>query len=427
MNIKLMPAITTAILLAGCSATQNTEDSKPNGNDKTGSSWGILSLDNLPSWIQDEMLKDKIVDNKSSLEVESLNFKREILGKVAASKNSDGTWYYLIDIDTSVPIECYIFNEYDGPANSLYGLIDSSLAQAEELNNKSLSARFNYAVDVGITENTPYLSLDTLYFLGEKSEAVAGLMKGLSAEVDGNLQVCLHNQMGYHQAFVDVFESFIGVSTGNNQSAEFFESVHQMKLNDISVGYSYEKYTTDDEGDINIQSRAAFIFPVDASSISASDFVSSSWSRPDGYLINASEYSIDNGELTSHYSIKNQNDKWLVGGEFQGKKINSELDYTGMLLSNFGSYLQTAHLNVSDQDSAEFYMWLSDADPTSAQKVLVSKLADNPSANFKMDIGPIVMKFTAEDSGIFKQGTMKQGPLVLDMELLHVKGEPKLP
>lgn len=293
MDIKLLPAIATAILVASCSstATQNTEDQKSKGNDISGSAWGIISLENFPSWIQDAILKDKIVNNKSSLEVEGLNFTKEILGKVELSNNSNGFWYCQIDIDTSVPIECYIFNEYDGPANSLYGLIDDSLARAKELNKKSLSARFNYAIDVGITGNTPYLSLDTLYFLGEKGEIVAGLMKGLSAEVDGNLQACLHNQIGYHQAFVDVFESFVGVSSENNQSTEFFESVHQMTLNGISVGYGHEKYATDDEGDIIIQSRTALIFPVDASSISGSDSVSSAWSRPDGSLINASEYS----------------------------------------------------------------------------------------------------------------------------------------
>ena len=82
---------------------------------------------------------------------------------------------------------------------------------------------------------------------------------------------------------------------------------------------------------------------------------------------------------------------------------------------------------MTKENSAEFKMWIPEADPTSALKLVISKISDNPNANLKLDMGPITMKFLADEKGIFKQGTMEQGALKMAINLLSVKGEPLLP
>ncbi|PCK07270.1 MAG: hypothetical protein COA42_15230 [Alteromonadaceae bacterium] len=386
----------------------------------------IVKLSELPVWLQEAAAREKKVKKKTTLKIKPLNVKKKVLGKLKLKEKGDGFWYYQIGIGTETPVECYVFSEFDGPANSLHGVVETSLTTIAKLTKKPLADKFNYAIDVGVVGNTPYLLFDTLYVLGEGDKKVTGVLKALSAKTNETLQICLHNEVGYRETFLKVFKSFVGAFLKNNDDSVFFESTHKLIYNDIPVGYGQEIYSTDKDGDIMIQSDMAFILPVDASSLSRSDSVSLFWSSPDGSLINGAKNSIENSVLSSSFTIQLQDEKWQVKGELQGKAVEAVLDHTAPLLSSFGSYLEVKRLSNSDQNSAEFYMW-SELDPTSAQKISVSKISGNPKANFKTDMGPIVMTFMVENNGIFREGTLELGALNLNMELIHVYGEPTLP
>ena len=268
--------------------------------------------------------------------------------------------------------------------------------------------------------------MDLLYSLGSGDSKVTGILKGLSAQTGPNLQICLHNEVGYQQAFFDVFASFVEAFQQNENSQSFFEPIYKMTLNDIPVGYSKEKYIVDKDGDIEITSQSALLLPVNHSSIARSDSVSRSWSNPDGSLINALSYSVENSQLSSNFTLI-YDEGWLVEGELQGKPVKQKLEYDGWFLSGFGSYLETARLMATKEKSAEFPMWIPEADPTSKLDVTLKKILDNPKQNFEIKMGPIVMNFLANDKGGFKQGSLKQGPLMLSLELIQVSGEPVLP
>lgn len=387
----------------------------------------LVELDQFPEWFKGSMAREQKVKKQTRVKIEQFNVDYKVKGKVKLVEEVDGTWYFTIDIGTDSPVECYVFQEFDGTATSLYSIIEHSLTGVEALNKKSLSAKFNYAIDSGLMGNSPYLLLDTLYNLGEGNKKVAGVLKGISVQTAQSLQVCLHNEIGYRQTFFDVVESFIQAFVANEEDHTFFESIYQFTLNDIPVGYTREKYSTDADGDINIQSDSAFMFPVDASSIARSDTVDVEWSSPDGSLINANKYAIENGVMTSQFAISSDNDKWQVEGELQGKPIKAELEYDGWLISGYGSHLAAVNLRQTEENSAEFNAWIAEADPTSALKFVISKISDNPDANLKLDMGPITMKFLADEKGVLQQGTMDQGALKMGIKLLSAKGNPILP
>lgn len=387
----------------------------------------LVELEQFPKWFKDATARETKVKKTTKLKVAEFNVDGTVKGKFKLIEEGDGTWYYNVDIGTDTPVECYIFTDYDGPANSLYAIIEHSLTGVEALNNKKLSGQFNYAIDIGAIDNVPYLQLDKLYNLGAGNQKVAGVLKGLSAETAQSLQVCLHNEMGYNQAFFDVFESFVTAMAENESDKAFFEPIYQITLGDMPIGFGHEVYTTDADGDINIQKHSAFLVPVDANTVSRTDSVVTEWSSPDGSVINANVYTIENQVTTSQYSLQNLEGKWQVEGELQGKPIKAELPYSGWLLSGFGSHLESASLLTSEAKSAEFEMWLPDADPTSSLKITLSKITDNPKANLKIDMGPIVMDFMADTKGIFKEGTINQGSLAMGIKLINVPGEPTLP
>lgn len=387
----------------------------------------LVGLDDFPDWFKTAVARESEDIGKSKIVIEKLNVNSDILGKATEGEASEGIWYYTIDIGSGSPVECYAFTVFDGPANSLYGVIEHSLKNIATLNKKELTSSFNFAVDSGVIQNTPYLLLDTLYNLGSGSEKVSGTLKALSAETSDSLQLCIHNELGYRKTFLSVFESFVSAFIANDSSNPFFEPVYQVTFNDMPIGFVREIYTTDEEGDINIQNDSSMIIPVDASSVARNDTSSVSWSSPDGSLINGSEQSIENGELLSSFSIGRKDDSWQVDGELQGKAVNKTLEYNDWLLSGFGSYLEAVILMNSDEESGEFHMWTSEADPTSALKIKLSKIKNDPEANFQLDLGPLIFKYLTDKNGIIQQGSMTQAGLTMHIKLLYVKGEPSLP
>ncbi len=386
----------------------------------------LVNINDFPGWFKEAMGRDTKVTNTSPIEIADFQVNSSVLGQATLQDASDGTWYYTIDIGTDSPVECYAFNEFDGPANSLYSIVEYSLSGVETLNEKTLSGQFNYAIDVGVVDATPYLSLDTLYTVGEGDEKVSGLLKGLSAETDNSLQVCIHNEMGYQDAFVAVFKSFVRAFTEAQPSPEFYKSTYQVLINDIPMGFTREKYIEDNEGDVEIEVGTAFMIPVDETSIARSDSVAFSWSSPDGSLINASEYSIENSTMASSFEINYVEDAWQVKGELQGKAVEIELAHKDWLLSSYGSYLESVNILNSDSNSGSFYMWTADADPTAAIEVVITEMADNPNGNIKIDMGPMVMTMLSDKKGVISKGIMQQGGLKMDMVLMHFEGNPTL-
>lgn len=387
----------------------------------------LTNLDDFPKWFKDAVAKDIEVKKTSRLKIDHFKLDAEVKGDFQLIDQSDGTWVYNIDIGGGAPVECYIFTDFDGPANSLSSIIDYSLTGVEELNNKSLSGRFNYSIDSGVIGKSGYVALDTLYNLGEGEEKVAGILKGIAAETEQSLQLCIHNEMGYRKAFFDVFTSFVTAFSNIEGSKSFFKALYNVSINDIPMGVIEEKYTQDSEGDINIINKTALIIPVDSNNIMRTDSLGSSWSSPTGSIINGTEYSIENGVMKSQFSLVNKDDKWHVEGQLQGKELKKELDFDGWFLSGFGSYLVLENLRSSGDSSGTYNMWLPSADPTSALPVELSKIENDSTANFKIDMGALVMKFMADEDGIFRHGTIKQGPIEMKMKLLYSEGKPALP
>lgn len=424
MEVKLK-IIGALLFISGCLFLQSVQAQQTRNTQ--GNVVDLVNLKEFPVWFRDAMAREKSVKSKSKLTIRNFNISNKILGKVKLIDSTSDTWYYQIEIGTGTPVECYVLTNFDGPANSLNGIIESNLSEIEKLNKKPLTNRFNYALGSGLVGDTPYLLLDTLYVLGEGESKASGVLKGASARTNRSLQVCMHNELGYRATFLSVFKSFVNAFVESEKNLEFFEAVLQMRINGMVVGYGREKYSLDEDGDIAIQTDSAMLVPVDASSVARSDSVSRSWSAKDGSLINKTSYSVDNGALSFDFSLQKHDGKWRVDGELQGKAVQAELKHSDWLLSEYGSYVETVALIKSEKNSGEFFMWVPEADPTSALKVVLSKIPNNSDANFKIDMGPLVMKFMAENNGIFKRGTMVQGAVTIGLEQVYVKGEPVLP
>jgi len=200
-----------------------------------------------------------------------------------------------------------------------------------------------------------------------------------------------------------------------------------MKFNGKPIGYSQEKFSLDNDGDIEMINDTAILLPVDANSVSRSDSLTTSWSNPNGDLINMNEYSVDNGLLSSRFAISKKDEKWQVEGELQGKPVNATLQHNERLLSDFGSYLEVANILKSDKNAKKLHIWIPDADPTSATEISVIKMTKSPKTNIKLIMGPIVMEYLADENGVLQKGNMDLGGMNVELGLLYSFGKPILP
>lgn len=386
----------------------------------------FVPLDDFPKWFKDAFARDAKVKKTSKLKIEELGVEAKVKGKVSLAQQDETFRYYVSDIGSDVPVECYLFNEYDGPANSLLAISDASLEVVAEENKLDIASKFNFSLNVNKVENVPYFNVETFYTIGEAEKTLSGIIKSASAELEQGLLICVHNELGYRKAFTTVFESFVTALQKANKNEHFFKNAYQFSLNDIPVGYFSERFAIDADGDVEIRTSSSMLLPVDQSNLSKSDSVDSSWSSPDGSLINSYAYSVNNHEVRSRFSLSYADEKWTSSGELQQKTVNADLKHTGPIVSAFGGYLEIQRLLESKEDSSKIILWSSDANPTGVIEATLTKVKDNPNANLVMDMGPLSMTFLANKQGVLQKGSMAVGGMILKATPLFTEGSPTL-
>lgn len=386
----------------------------------------LIPLDSFPKWFKDAAARNVDVKKQSKIKIPELGIDGQVYGKASLNTTGDNFWYFTIDIGTDVPVECYVFTAFDGPSNSLYGVVRESLKSVETIYKKPITNTMNYSINVGVIDSAPYLSLDTFYSAGEGSEMVSGVLKAMSALSGDNLQICLHNELGYEASFEKVYTSFVSAFEQAQAKDEFYSVIYKLSINGMPMGFGSEKMSKDQDGDVYSAIASSMLVPVDASNVSRADSMASEWSTPDGNLINQNKYSVENGALSMQFDVSWVNDAWNVEGQLQGKDVAFTLEHKESISSLYGSYLETVKLLQSDDESSEIYMW-NELNPSAIQTVVSTKLKDRDDANIQTNYGPLVIESLSNEYGVPQSGTIKQGPALIKLDLMTTSGLPVLP
>ena len=408
MKHKVLTA--ACILLSSCSSVQSQNATDTNS---------------MPDWFRDALSREANTNSSARLVIPELNVSDEVLGNFELEQQDDGFWYYVSEVEDSSPIECYLYTDFDGAANTLYSVIDYELEYVGETYEQEVTDRKNFGLDVGIVGRTPYITLDTLFNVESDGEKVAGLVKAIVSQTEKSLQVCIHNAVGFEDTFHLRAKSLISAVAKGENSDVFFEPVYKLAMNGVPVGFARESYSFDEEGDVFLERVQSLVVPVGESSLSRTDTSAIEWSFADGALINANTYSVVNGEVESNFSLLvDDNDDWVVEGQLQGKEIKETLAHDDWILSSYGSYLSTQSLLESDRSSLEFNMWIEDADPGAVTPVTFKKLDENTTANVGITMGPITVDYFADEDGIIQHGLSSQANISVALDIMSVHGTP---
>lgn len=384
-----------------------------------------ITSEQLPDWFSKSLVKEAKDLPRTRLSLPAFPINATGLGTWSEAQSEDNYWYFTVDIGSESPVECWAFQEYDGLANSLVNMMKYAVNNVSANLNKTLESQYNFSLDVSNLGNVPVFSYDILYNLGETDERVSGLMKGMSAESANGLQVCLHNEIGYRETFKDVFTSFVNAVDRSANVKPFFFAINGMKMQGERVGIVSEKFSIDADGDVEIVEATSLILPVDANTVSSTDSLARSWSRIDGTLINTYEYTVENGEVLSSMGLSRTEGTWVIEGEVQGKKVNSELSYDDVFTSNFGAYLETQKLANSDQDSLSYNTWSLEGDPTQpTPTVMYKKSQKNGLLELVAEIESFKIEYTVDEDFIMQRAKVEMGPIDYSVMPMYVSGKP---
>ncbi|CAA0354615.1 conserved exported hypothetical protein [Alteromonas alvinellae] len=384
-----------------------------------------ITSEQLPDWFSKSLVKEAKDLPRTRLSLPAFPINATGLGTWSEAQSEDNYWYFTVDIGSESPVECWAFQEYDGLANSLVNMMKYAVNNVSANLNKTLESQYNFSLDVSNLGNVPVFSYDILYNLGETDERVSGLMKGMSAESANGLQVCLHNEIGYRETFKDVFTSFVNAVDRSANVKPFFFAINGMKMQGERVGIVSEKFSIDADGDVEIVEATSLILPVDANTVSSTDSLARSWSRIDGTLINTYEYTVENGEVLSSMGLSRTEGTWVIEGEIQGKKVNSELSYDDVFTSNFGAYLETQKLANSDQDSLSYNTWSLEGDPTQpTPTVMYKKSQKNGLLELVAEIESFKIEYTVDEDFIMQRAKVEMGPIDYSVMPMYVSGKP---
>lgn len=380
-----------------------------------------------PNWLQQEMAKESRKSKKTRISVGDGFFESQLLGKSLGGPQAiEGGWYLSSDIGTPTPLECWVFSTTVDPATMASNIAEVSMQSAAKQHG-SLRDRRILFIDAGAYDGAPFLALEWFYTVGEAPEARAGLAKVRVAMRNGVTLACAHNLVGYRETFAKAFERFVRSAKfpGMTPSHQYEEVVVQ-KIGEQRIGVALTTYTKDKQGDTEILLIESALIPVDGSNLATSDTWHSSFSRPDGTLINQVSAKSENGELTMQLSLDPMDSGgWSVSGIFQGKQISEKISDTAQPMSDIGQkYAVQRLLADSESNDIKLDVWVPSADPTRFIQAGVSLDQARPQKGFgTLTIGPLAIAGRFDAEGSLINGRMQVGGAEISLERIWADGE----
>jgi hypothetical protein len=378
-----------------------------------------------PDWLKEAM----------AAELEELRFEPVSLGPIATvmpgkikeqSETAPGRYYASADDGSGALFECWFYSDAIDIASSAVSIADA-VVEAMSEQYGPVGFRSIHHVDAGEIDGSSFLALEWMYAVGEAPEALAALTKVRAAERDGVSVICAHSLPGYRQSFADGFAEIVRrLDADSDVASPYYQETHLFSLNELNVGYATVTMTRDEDGDTRIVAKDAMLIPVSSSDLFSSEGTAVSWSTPDGYLINALQSGVENGELTMDLSLRlDDSDMWVVEGSFRGKAINAELGQDARPASTLGEMLGVRHLLAEPETlSVDLLSWVPDADPTKFTDftVALDPEADAPGAA-SIILGPLKIYGEFDENGSMRRGSMDMGGVNMLIERAFSSGQ----
>lgn len=378
----------------------------------------------FPDWLKEAMAQEAKV--KPARRQVKLADKRIIFkppAKLTAKPEQiDNYWYLTMDLKSSAPMECWIYNTPIDPAASTAGIAEEVVRivadQHGGLNSKAL-----FHTEISHLDAAPILSLYWLFTAGPADSAKASLAKVKTAVVNDVTFICSHADVGYMATFAKAFDALIKSAKVVRDQEPYYEAMYTVSVQGRTLGFTHISMSLDADGDTESYVYDAMLLPLDSQNLSSSDSATMSFSRPDGTLINQVTTTVENGNLTTNLSLEPVEGAWQVSGQFQGKELQTQIEYDQAILSDLGQLLVIKDMvDGKLETQATFPMWLTEVDPTVFTDTTVELSASGQEA--KLSMAGLITDAKLNAASIMTEATMQAAGTEVNMQLVWEAGDP---
>jgi hypothetical protein len=229
----------------------------------------------------------------------------------------DGIDQVTVPMNTAIAAECFVYHDDMDAAATLDQLIGELVSGMPRYEIQQ--------VDAGNFGAHPYLYQEAHYLT--QANAV-GVLKGYAVPLESAMLACVHDEPGYGAAFRSVVESMAQSAriAGAGEESWDHSEILVLKVKDMNIGYTLNRYVKDADGDIKAVAETAFIIPRSNTETFANDEYNVTFEHADGRLINGRYAESEDGDLKQVLDLLPADDGgYQVTGTFQGKQVNERV------------------------------------------------------------------------------------------------------
>jgi hypothetical protein len=384
------------------------------------------TLDNWPEWVQasmaDELGKTKL--RRVKMPIKTLSVKMP--GKPEPAQAIEDGWYFVSDIKAGSPLECYIYTTAMDLASLTSLLAENNIAAVAQGVGGTTGVRNVHYIDAGEVVGLPYLALEWIYTVTTDTQTLVGFTK-VRAAVKGDIAfACTHNYLGYRQTFAKAFADFVeNAEYEASAPVPYYEEIARLDFNQIGAGTAYLSFTEVEDGNIKMYTAQASIVPVDAATVTVSDSIRITYTKPNGELINSIDVDVENGEISSNVTLQRNDDyDWVSSGTLQGKEISTVLDGSVSPASELRGIMAAHDLFAGDESSVTLNIWEPSADPTRFLQTTYTKDDAETERQAKISLGPLHYVGQFDEFGNIASAVMPMGPMSIIIKRIWSTGIP---
>ena len=379
--------------------------------------------DSWPDWVKDAMAQEGKRLKSRRIDVEDEDFTTRLPGKAQPPKPIEDGWYFITDIGSDSPMECYLYETAMDLAFLTDVLAETNIEfigeQFGEIGNRNVTH-----VGSGQVDGYPFLALEWMYTVGEPGKTRVANTKVRAAAKHDIALACTHNALGFRETFANAFAMFVESTEYKHDVTEpFYEEIATLDMNQIGAGAMWMSYTLDEDGDTRAYSNESVIIPVSASEIMSSDSVSITYTTPDHEIINAVMVDVEKGEVVNNLTLnRDDNGDWVSAGLLQGKEVSTIIGGTTEPYSELAMLALTREYLAGNEERTAFPMWIPSADPTQFLPVVLRRDAAAEKLTAVVEMGPMEINGRFEEDGNMVHGTMSAGPINMSIDRVWHRG-----
>lgn len=290
----------------------------------------------MPRWLTEAMAREVPLKALADVASEDGWFRSRVPGALARKVVlEDGSYSVVIEVAAGVSVSCEVLREPADLAGFLSAAADGTFVELAKAHG-AIQAKVVEASQAGIAGSHPYMGLRWIYRVVQGGEARVGSLKQFAVDLGDAFIYCAHDELGYAKTFESVARALAthfraSPAPGSPPATRpHFREVSVVSMDGQHVGLASTTMTLDADGDTKVVNRTSMLVQRAPGELVSQESADIQWVRPDGGLINATQFKVAQGTTTEEMKLltgaEGNDRRWRASGKIGPKAIDVEIE-----------------------------------------------------------------------------------------------------